>query len=187
MKIYTKRGDSGQTSLVDGKRVSKASLRIDTYGTVDELNVAIGLLALQAGAETYRETLLRIQHTLFDLGSHLATSPDKLSEIALPRVEEAMVAELETEIDEMTEQLEPLRHFVLPGSCLANAYAHQARVVCRRAERLVVALNEVEAVEPVQIQYLNRLSDWLFVFSRRMSQLNETPEIKWVPKKEKPG
>jgi cob(I)alamin adenosyltransferase len=182
MKVYTKKGDQGETSLLGGTRVPKHHIRIEAYGTVDELNSWLGVLKDHAVAGPYAAFLKQIQDTLFTLGSHLAADPDA-NRMTLPEVTEAHVAELEHSIDQMETQLPQLQNFVLPGGHPANSTAHVARCVCRRAERLVVHLSELSAIEPTHLQYLNRLSDWLFVFSREMTRLAGAEEVTWAPRK----
>ncbi|MFN8354925.1 MAG: cob(I)yrinic acid a,c-diamide adenosyltransferase [Spirosomataceae bacterium] len=182
MKIYTKTGDKGQTSLIGGTRVSKATLRIDSYGTVDELNSYIGLVSDQPVNEKRRVVLKEIQDRLFTLGSHLATDPAKMGKKVLPDLLETDVLLLENEMDAMDAELPELRHFVLPGGHQSVSFCHLARTVCRRAERLVIALDEHEPVEELVIRYLNRLSDYLFVLARKMAQELNVEEIKWYPR-----
>lgn len=180
MKIYTRKGDEGQTSLLGGTRVPKHHLRIEAYGAVDELNVAIGALADHLSILAYHPLVRQIQHNLFVLGSQLANDPEN-SQFVLPELPEDAVQQLEDSIDEMNDWLTPLKNFVLPGGCPANSAAHLARTVCRRAERNVTALAESGAVEPQILAYLNRLSDWLFMLARRASQLTGAEEIIWKP------
>ncbi|MCU0338644.1 MAG: cob(I)yrinic acid a,c-diamide adenosyltransferase [Spirosomaceae bacterium] len=183
MKIYTKTGDKGTTSLVGGTRVSKAELRIDTYGTVDELNAYIGLVRDQAiHNDTRRDFLKYIQDRLFTIGSILASEPDNRKHF-IPDLHEEDITALETAIDDMNEALEPMRSFILPGGHQSVSFAHVARTVCRRAERLVIALNETEPVDDIVVRYLNRLSDYLFVLSRKMAQELGVEEIKWQPRR----
>lgn len=182
MKIYTKTGDKGQTSLIGGRRVSKAHHRIDAYGTVDELNSWIGLVRDQPVNESRKETLKEIQDRLFTIGSELATDPEKTVSRPLPAILESDVEALEQAMDEMDIQLPELRAFVLPGGHQAVSFCHLARTVCRRAERLTIALSEEETVDPLVIQYLNRLSDYLFVLSRTMTQELGAEEITWKPR-----
>ncbi|WP_026998300.1 cob(I)yrinic acid a,c-diamide adenosyltransferase [Eisenibacter elegans] len=182
MKIYTKTGDSGQTSLIGGTRVSKAHIRIDAYGTVDELNSHIGLLGDQE-VNAKRSTLIReIQDRLFTIGSSLAADPDK-SALKLPDLREEDIQLLEEQIDEMQAQLPPLRSFILPGGHPAVSVGHIARCVCRRAERAVILLQQEAFVAPLVAQYLNRLSDYLFVLCRQMHQELGVDEIPWKPRK----
>jgi len=181
MKIYTKTGDQGMTSLLGGKRISKADLRIDTYGTVDELNSWVGLLRDQEVNHSRKEILLIIQDRLFTIGSMLATEPGNIK-VKIPVLSEKDVVVLENEIDAMDSALPPMRSFVLPGGHTAVSFAHVTRTVCRRAERLVIALNETEPVDALIIVYLNRLSDYLFVLARKMSNELNVEEAPWKPK-----
>jgi cob(I)alamin adenosyltransferase len=178
MKIYTKTGDSGTTSLLGGTRLSKANIRIDSYGTVDELNAWIGMLRDQPVNETRREVLKEIQDRLFTIGSHLASEPDQTRR-RLPDLHEADVALLEREMDAMDAALPPLRAFVLPGGHPSVSYGHVARTVCRRAERAVILLHDHEPLEEIIIHYLNRLSDYLFMLSRMMAQELGVEEVTW--------
>ncbi|HXE64452.1 MAG TPA: cob(I)yrinic acid a,c-diamide adenosyltransferase [Bryobacteraceae bacterium] len=180
-RVYTRRGDSGETSLVGGQRRSKDDLRIEAYGTVDELNSFVGLaresaleLPLLAGI------LRRVQHELFNLGSVLATLPEDLHP-KQPRVTAEETAQLEREMDRMNEGLPPLRSFVLPGGSRLNAELHVCRTVCRRAERICVTLAAREPVDSEIVKYLNRLSDALFVWSRWASRELGVPENLWDP------
>lgn len=182
MKIYTKTGDSGTTSLLGGARVSKAHLRIDAYGTVDELNSFIGLLRDQPVNENRKEILKEIQDRLFTLGAELASEPGK-DNIVKPDMLDADIELLEREMDMMETSLEPLRNFVLPGGHASVSYAHIARTVCRRAERICIALSETSPVAPIVIQYLNRLSDYFFMLGRKMAQELNIEEVKWEPRK----
>jgi cob(I)alamin adenosyltransferase len=182
MKIYTKTGDEGTTSLVGGRRVSKAHQRIEAYGTVDELNAYIGLLR-DLPVNTSRMALLKeVQDRLFTIGSHLATDADP-ARYKLPDLQTTDVALLEQAIDEMQDTLEPLRAFVLPGGHEAVSWAHVARTVCRRAERSVLVLHEQEPVEQLIRVYLNRLSDYLFVLSRAMAKELSAEEVTWAPRR----
>jgi cob(I)alamin adenosyltransferase len=182
-RIYTRGGDLGETSLVNGRRVPKDDLKIEAYGTIDELNAFIGqarVSAAEAGLETLAAILLRVQHELFNLGSILATDPGK-AHPAQPRVTAADVSQLETEIDAMNAELPKLRSFVLPGGCRLDAEIHLARTVCRRAERILVALRREEDVEAACLHYLNRLSDALFVWGRWACVKLGAPEVVWAP------
>lgn len=181
MKIYTKTGDKGETGLIGGTRVSKAHVRIDAYGTVDELNSWIGLLRAEITDQRQLNVLEQVQDRLFTIGSHLAADPLR-SRMTLPDLTEADVHLLEQEIDEMNTQLPELRSFILPGGNVVASHAHLARCVCRRAERLVVALNSESTVEAVLLEYLNRLSDYLFTLSRYICLLLGSEEIKWMPR-----
>jgi len=178
MKIYTKTGDHGTTSLFGGKRVSKADLRIDTYGTVDELNSFMGLVRDQDVNYKRKEVLVQIQNTLFIIGSILATEPGNIK-VKIPALREEDVVLLEKEIDEMDTELPAMRFFVLPGGHPAISFCHVARTVCRRAERLTTALHEHEKTDPLVIKYLNRLSDYLFVLSRKVAQELGVEEVPW--------
>ncbi len=193
-RVYTKKGDAGQTSLVGGQKVSKDDARIEAYGTVDELNGFVGACrvgALDASTRAPGEhernslaglaaSLLRVQHELFNLGSILATLPEDVHE-KQPRVTAREVTLLEQEMDRMNEELEPLRSFVLPGGSRLNADLHLARTVCRRAERLLVSFARDNAVDPEAVRYLNRLSDAFFVMSRAGSKWEAAPEVLWQP------
>ncbi|MEO8147140.1 MAG: cob(I)yrinic acid a,c-diamide adenosyltransferase [Bacteroidia bacterium] len=181
MKIYTKTGDKGQTSLIGGVRVPKHNLRIEAYGTVDELNSHIGLLRDQPIDEHSIKILIEIQDRLFTIGSHLAADPVK-SRMKLPDIKEEDVTLLENEMDKMNETLPEMRSFVLPGGHTIVSYCHIARCVCRRAERCVTHLASVEHVEEITYIYLNRLSDYLFVLSRKITQDLNAKEIPWKPR-----
>ncbi|MFT7268339.1 MAG: cob(I)alamin adenosyltransferase [Roseivirga sp.] len=181
MKIYTKTGDSGTTALLGGARVSKAHLRIDAYGTVDELNSFIGLLSDQPVNEKRRAILKEIQDRLFTLGAELASEPGK-NNIVKPDMIESDIILLEKEMDAMELELEPLKNFILPGGHQSVSYAHLARTVCRRAERICTALKETSPVAPIVIQYLNRLSDYFFVLGRKMAKELDIVEVKWEPR-----
>lgn len=179
-KIYTRGGDKGDTSLVNGTRVRKHSTRIATYGTVDEANAAIGLARLHSTGDV-DAILLRIQHDLFDLGADLATPP--LAEDKEPqalRITDEQVTRLEHEIDVMNARLSPLQSFVLPGGSPASAYLHLARTIVRRAERLMVKASETETLTPAALRYVNRLSDLLFVLSRNAND-DGRQDVLWTP------
>jgi len=178
MKIYTKKGDDGTTSLIGGTRVDKFHLRIDCYGTVDELNSCLGLVVDWQKSDKSRMQLKQIQDRLFTIGSSLAADPEK-NNMILPDVKEADVSLLETAMDEMNETLPELRNFIIPGGHQAVSAAHIARCVCRRAERLVVHLSKNEKVDPLVIQYLNRLSDYLFVLARQTAMDYGVEEVTW--------
>lgn len=182
MKVYTKTGDKGETSLLGGTRVKKNHLRIQAYGTVDELNSFIGLIRDHEVEGHVEETLLEIQDRLFTLGSHLASDPNKTKR-RIPDLNEADIELLEKEMDKMNETLPEMRSFVLPGGHKLVSFTHIARCVCRRAERLVIELDDIEEVEPVVIQYLNRLSDYLFVLSRKFSHDLKAVEKPWKPRR----
>lgn len=176
-KIYTKTGDAGQTALFGGKRLPKSHLRIECYGTVDELNSFLGLVRDSTADEHTREVLFEIQNRLFDLGANLATDPSK--NLPIPALTDVDIQLLENEIDVMEESLPALKNFILPGGHVAVSQCHVARCVCRRAERLVVALNMEDPVEPMVLQYLNRLSDFLFVLARKIGQQVGATEVIW--------
>jgi cob(I)alamin adenosyltransferase len=187
-RIYTKRGDTGETGLAGGQRVAKDSARIEAYGTVDELNALVGLVSVSCNEQLGQDPRLgllaamirRVQHELFNLGSILATRPEDVHP-KQARITPAEVEQLEREIDAMNEDLPPLRSFVLPGGIRLNAEIHLARTVCRRAERRLVALSREEQVPPETIQYLNRLSDAMFVWSRWANHVLHVPEVLWDP------
>ncbi len=181
MKIYTKTGDQGTTALFGGKRVSKSDLRIDTYGTIDELNSWIGVLRDLEINRTRSEELIEIQDRLFTIGSLLAVEPGN-TKVKVPALALADVTFLEIKIDAMEATLEPMKVFVLPGGHPSVSFGHVTRTVCRRAERLVIALDHEEKVEPLIIQYLNRLSDYLFVLCRAMAAELVAPETPWKPR-----
>lgn len=181
-KIYTKTGDQGETGLFGGRRLSKGHQRIDAYGTVDELNAYIGLLRDHNSNSKEAEVLKGIQDRLFTIGANLASDPEKALEV--PDIREADIELLEQEMDRMDEALPPLKHFILPGGHPTVSYCHLARCVCRRAERLVVALAQMESVLPILLRYLNRLSDYLFVLARYLGQVNGAEEVIWQPRKD---
>ena len=193
-RVYTRRGDQGETSLAGGQRVPKDGPRIEAYGTVDELNSFLGAARATvnelAGGEPrlalLARILLRVEHELFNLGSILATLPEDVHP-KQARVTGAEVAQLESEIDRMNEGLPPLGSFVLAGGSLLNAELHICRTVCRRAERACVALGRVESVPPEAVRYLNRLGDALFVWSRWTSQVTGAPETLWEPNQSASG
>jgi len=181
MKIYTKTGDQGMTSLFGGKRVSKADLRIETYGTVDELNSWMGVIRDQEVNQKRKSVLVDIQDRLFTVGSILATEPGN-KKVKIPALAVADVQDLERQIDLMDSELEPMRFFVLPGGHQSVSFCHVARTVCRRAERLIITLHNVEGIDPLIIQYVNRLSDFLFMLSRKMAAELKAEETAWHPK-----
>jgi cob(I)alamin adenosyltransferase len=182
MKIYTKTGDKGETSLLGGARVSKADLKIDAYGTVDELNSYLGLLRDHKELDNRKELIIRIQEVLFSMGSFLAVESGKSFDF-IPQIMESEVEALENEIDLMDSKLPEMRNFVLPGGHPLISYCHITRCVCRRAERLVIALGEREVVDNIIIMYLNRLSDFLFVLARELTHDLGVVEIPWKPRK----
>lgn len=179
MKIYTKTGDQGTTSLFAGGRVPKSHLRVEAYGTVDELNSHLGLARAQQPGEQTRLWLEQAQNQLFHLGADLATPLDAKADW-ITRIDSAAVAWLEATIDQMTADLPALKHFILPGGSLAAAQLHIARTVCRRAERLVVALQAQEPLNDQALPYLNRLSDWLFTLARWENQQAGIAEETWT-------
>jgi len=181
MKIYTKTGDQGITSLFGGKRVSKAELRIETYGTVDELNSFLGLVRDQEVNQKRQAVLVEIQDRLFTIGSILATEPGN-EKLKIPSLLEDDIQFLENEMDAMDESLPPMRFFVLPGGHQSVSFCHVARTVCRRVERLAISLSTQEHVDPLVIKYLNRLSDYLFVLARKMAAELGIEESPWRPR-----
>ena len=189
MKVYTKTGDSGTTSLFGGTRVSKDHIRIESYGTVDELNSYIGLVRDQQINAHFKEILVKIQDRLFTIGAILATPPEKETlksgqpRLNIPKIIENDIQLLEEEIDKMEDSLPQMTHFILPGGHTTVSYCHIARCVCRRAERLSVHLNQNEPIDAIVIKYLNRLSDYLFVLARKLSADLGAQEVKWIPEK----
>jgi cob(I)alamin adenosyltransferase len=181
MKIYTKTGDKGFTSLIGGTRVPKHHLRIESYGTVDELNSYIGLIRDQDIAAHDKQVLKEIQDRLFTIGSSLASDPEK-SKMIIPDLHEADIELLEKEMDAANEQLPELRNFILPGGSNAISFCHIARCVCRRAERLCVHLAEESAVDIKVNIYLNRLSDYLFTLARKIGYEHNIAENQWIPR-----
>ena len=183
MKIYTKTGDKGLTGLIDGKRIPKSDIRIIAYGSIDELNSYIGLISDQDIPVNHKSVLKEIQDRLFTIGSSLACDPEKETKLIIPDLHEADINLLEKEIDNMNETLPEMKHFILPGGNASVSITHIARCVCRRAERYSVNLNNRDGhVEPLIIKYLNRLSDYLFVLARYAGKINNTDEIKWMPR-----
>jgi cob(I)alamin adenosyltransferase len=181
MKIYTKTGDNGKTSLVGGTRVSKTELRIEAYGTVDELNSYVGLLRDQEVNNDRKDILKEIQDRLFTIGSILASESEQTKK-RIPDLHESDVELLEREMDKMDESLEPMRFFILPGGHQSVSFGHLARTVCRRAERITLRLAEESEVNELVIKYLNRLSDYLFVLCRMMIKELNIEEISWKPR-----
>ena len=181
MKIYTRTGDDGGTALFGGGRVSKAAPRVETYGTVDELNAVLGWAVTQVADDTLKGRLERIQHDLFALGAALATPPPEgdRRRPETPPLPQARVEEMEAWIDEAESELPELKAFILPGGSPGAAALHVARTVCRRAERMVVALASQEAVDAEVIQYLNRLADLLFVFARQANHRSGEADVEW--------
>jgi cob(I)alamin adenosyltransferase len=189
MKVYTKTGDTGTTALFGGTRVPKHHIRIESYGTVDELNSHIGLIRDQEINPIYKNVLIEVQDRLFTVGAILATPPEKETlkngEKRLQNlgIIESDIEFLENQIDAMEESLPPMTHFVLPGGHTTVSYCHVARCVCRRAERLSVHLNDIEPTDELVIKYLNRLSDYLFVLARKLSFDLKADEVQWIPRK----
>jgi cob(I)alamin adenosyltransferase len=182
MKIYTKTGDKGLTSLIGGTRVPKHHLRIESYGTVDELNSYIGMIRDQDTISTHQRAVLKeIQDRLFTIGSSLASDPEK-SKMKLPDLFDKDIELLEVEMDTMNEKLPDLKHFILPGGTTAVSFCHIARCVCRRAERIGVHLAEDSFVDEKILIYLNRLSDFLFVLARKIGYDQQVPENQWIPR-----
>ncbi len=185
MKIYTKTGDQGKTSLFGGTRVKKSNLRIDAYGTVDELNSHIGLIRDQLEDKELIDDLIRIQSKLFTLGAMLATPLDKeklkngSDRLKIEKIEEGEIQFLEKKMDLMDKTLEPMTHFILPGGHPVVSFCHIARCVCRRAERITVELSDTETINIHILIYLNRLSDYLFVLARKLTKDNKVEEIPW--------
>lgn len=189
MKIYTKTGDKGTTALFGGKRVSKHNIRIDSYGTIDELNSWLGLIRDQNIDEHSKNTLTLIQTKLFTVGAILATDPEKMVKkngkqiLNIAKINNDDVEYLEKEMDCMNEVLPPMTNFILPGGHTTVSYCHIARTVCRRAERLATHLYENEPFDDNVLSYVNRLSDYLFVLARMLSKDLNAEEIKWIPEK----
>ncbi|MBF0597355.1 cob(I)yrinic acid a,c-diamide adenosyltransferase [Faecalibacter rhinopitheci] len=186
MKIYTKTGDKGTTSLYGGTKVSKDNLRIEAYGTIDELNSYIGLIRSYEIDFILVEEFMIIQKDLFNIGAELATPQDKImlangtSRLKV-RILEDDVTQLENWIDDIDQSLEMMTHFILPGGNQASSHAHVARCICRRAERLITTLSKEEEINPIIIKYINRLSDYLFTAARKIAKDNNHEEIKWIP------
>ena len=181
MKIYTKTGDKGQTSLIGGTRVPKYHLRIESYGTVDELNSYIGLISDQDLSAHDKDLLKQVQDRLFTIGSSLASDPEK-SKMVIPDLYQADIELLEKEMDAINEVISELRHFILPGGDQAISFCHVARCVCRRAERLVVHLATESTVDEKITIYLNRLSDYLFTLGRKIAHDRKIAENQWIPR-----
>ena len=190
MKIYTKTGDDGTTALFGGTRVPKHHIRIESYGTLDELNSWIGLIRDQDIEDSSKKILIKIQEKLFTIGALLAIDPKKeklksgKDRLSIPKIDIEDLNLLEQEIDKMELNLPPMTHFILPGGHTTVSYCHIARTICRRTERLVTQLNEFETVDSTLLSYLNRLSDFLFVLARKLSHDIQVEEIKWIPEKQ---
>ena len=191
MKIYTKSGDKGKTSLFGGTRVPKYHIRIEAYGTIDELNSYIGLIRDQKIDEHSTQILIKIQIDLFTLGAMLATPPEKeklksgKDRLNISKITHASVELLENEIDAMNETLTPMTHFILPGGHTTVSFCHIARCICRRAERIATQLNDENAIDAQILVFLNRLSDYLFVLARKLTIENKVQEIPWISEKKK--
>ncbi|MCK0180146.1 cob(I)yrinic acid a,c-diamide adenosyltransferase [Flavobacteriaceae bacterium S0862] len=190
MKIYTKTGDKGKTALFGGTKVPKHHIRIESYGTVDELNSHLGLVRDQDIDKHSKSILATIQNKLFTVGAILATDPEKAmlksgkERLNIPKISNEDIELLEQEMDNMNEVLPPMTHFILPGGHQTVSFCHIARCVCRRAERLAAALNDLEPFQPETLMYLNRLSDYLFVLARKLSKDLQADEVKWIPQKD---
>jgi cob(I)alamin adenosyltransferase len=189
MKIYTKTGDKGTTSLYGGTRVTKHNLRIEAYGTADELNSYIGLIRDQKIDNRTSDTLLKVQNEIFTLGAMLATPPEKeklksgKERLNIYKISKDDILFIEKEMDHMDQSLPQMTNFILPGGHQTVSFCHIARCVCRRTERLVVNLHEQEPIDELILTYLNRLSDYLFVLARKLTIDNQATEIPWIPKK----
>ncbi|MEM9000498.1 MAG: cob(I)yrinic acid a,c-diamide adenosyltransferase [Bacteroidota bacterium] len=183
MKIYTKTGDKATTALFTGVRVPKHHIRIESYGTVDELNSWLGLIKDQDIDEHTQLVLEKIQHHLFTVGAILATEPKKDNRLKISKLKNDDVLYLEEEIDAMNKELPDMTHFILPGGHTTVSYCHITRTICRRAERMISYLHEKEPVPDILLAYINRLSDFLFVLARKLSKQLEVIEVKWIPEK----
>lgn len=182
MKIYTKTGDQGTTSLIGGKRVPKNCARLESYGTIDELNSLLGMIRSYPIGQTIADELVEIQSRLFDVGGNLATAPENaVSETPLG-VSETDIEKLENAIDRMESEVPPLKHFVLPGGDPCASCCHVARTVCRRAERRILDLAAEAPVDALVLKYVNRLSDYLFVLARKVARDADCEEMKWIPR-----
>lgn len=179
MKIYTKTGDKGETSLFGGQRVPKDNLRIEAYGTVDELNAYLGQAIASSKSEEIKKNLCKIQNELFTVGSDLATPDNKKIKKEIPRVNQEMIHKLENLIDKFDSKLPELRNFILPGGSMGASNLHIARTICRKIERRIVTLSKEENIGEYILQYLNRLSDLLFILARYENLVSETPDVIW--------
>lgn len=190
MKIYTKTGDTATTSLFGGTRVSKHHIRLDSYGTIDELNAHLGLIRDQDIQQVYKDMIIKIQQALFIVGAILATDPKKAilkngkERLNINKISSEDIILLENEIDTMNKTLPAMTHFVLPGGHQTVSLCHVARCVCRRAERLSSALHQIDPIDATVLSYINRLSDYLFVLARKLSKDLKVDEIKWIPEKQ---
>lgn len=181
MKIYTKTGDKGMTSLIGGTRVPKNSIRLESYGTVDELNSYLGMIRSYPVEPCIVDELVEIQSCLFEVGGHLASDPQTV-QVKIPlEIRESDIQKLEKAIDRMDAELSPLKYFVLPGGSQAVSFCHIARTVCRRAERRILDLAEEAKVDELVVKYINRLSDYLFMLSRKLAHDQQIEEKKWIP------
>ena len=178
MKIYTKAGDQGDTGLLGGDRISKASRRIEAIGEVDELNASLGIVATTCNSEEFTQKIQWIQNRLFDFGSELACPPS--GKFQLEVIHPCHVERLESEIDTFETELAPLKNFILPGGCVSSSHMHLSRAICRRSERSLLRLAEEESVRPVMFEFLNRLSDWMFCASRVLNSRSGIADIIWV-------
>lgn len=183
-RLYTRTGDEGTTALFGGQRVPKSHVRLDAYGTLDELNSVIGVLRLHVSEEAGAQArLMEIQQDLFVIGAVLATPEDQVARLGTKMTRPTWeIAAMEADIDRLSALAPPMQNFVLPGGCAASAYAHWARTLCRRTERKAVALAELEALPPIVITYLNRLSDWLFALARAENAVAQLGDVEWIPK-----
>lgn len=184
MKIYTKTGDKGMTSLIGGKRVAKNSARLESYGTIDELNSYLGMIRSLTGDEQLTGELVEIQSRLFDVGGNLATDPENADIKVKLGIRESDIRLLEEAIDRMDAEVPPMKYFILPGGDQLSSFCHIARTVCRRAERRILDLAEEAQVDELVLKYVNRLSDYLFILSRKVAYDSGIEERKWVPEKE---
>lgn len=181
MKIYTKKGDDGTTMLLGGTRLPKHHIRIAAYGDIDELNSILGLVA--DSFSSFKEEIREIQNQLFVIGSHFATEPEQATKIHLPALPTDAIERIEVSIDQQTQALPELKHFILPGGHPTVSFIHLARTTCRRAERTATALSELSSVNPEHIAYINRLSDYLFTLARTAAKELDVEEVKWIPEK----
>jgi len=179
MKIYTRTGDNGETSLFDGTRVSKSALRVEAYGTIDELNSYLGVISSFDLPQADKENILKLNHLLYLVGTDLATPLESKREAKIIRISPVNVEMVESMIDYYSDKLPELRHFILPGGCFESAFVHIARTVCRRAERRIVELENQDKVNHFIVVLLNRLSDFLFVFARYINFIKNIPEVTW--------
>lgn len=183
MKVYTKKGDKGETSLIGGKRVLKNNMRVEAYGTVDELISSIGIVRACRIEKHYKDFILEIQSKLMTIAAILATEGDEVKK--LPKITKVDVKKLENEIDKINDTLPELKKFVIPGGSLPEAYAHMSRSICRRAERVIISLIDKKYEIPdIVLTYINRLSDFLFIFARKLDKDKKIADLQWIPKTE---